>query len=108
VVDDSNPDQVKVDRSERGKLPLRELLSAERCYDVSPVVFAAYDNTSIGFRAGEFRSAESVYTEYVQSLDRQEPARDATGADATAQERGDRQRRVNLLRLKTNTMKGVV
>ena len=86
----------------KGLLPLREIQDAD-LYDVSPVTYPAYQSTIVGLR-----SAESVYAEYVQSLDRQEPARDATGADATAQERGDRQRRVNLLRLKTNTMKGVV
>jgi hypothetical protein len=83
-------------------LPLREIQDAD-LFDVSPVTYPAYQSTIVGLR-----SAESVYAEYVQSLDRQEPARDATEADATAQERGDRQRRVNLLRLKTNTMKGTV
>jgi HK97 family phage prohead protease len=67
-VNDSNPEQVRWDESEveNGKLPLRELKSAARVLDVSPVTFAAYEGTSLGFRAEE-RSAESVYEEFASS-----------------------------------------
>jgi phage head maturation protease len=73
LADDLDPDQVHWDRSEvkDGKLPLRELLSANRIFDVSPVVFAAYDNTSVGLR-----SAESVFNDHIQSLEGQVPEGD--------------------------------
>jgi hypothetical protein len=79
----------------KGMLPLREIHDVD-LFDVSPVTYPAYQSTTVGLR-----SAESVYAEYVQSLEGQEPVEDDT--DATiAQERGDRQRRLNLLRLQTN------
>ena len=73
VADDQDPEQVHWDRSETkdGKLPLRELLSASRIFDVSPVVFAAYDNTSVGLR-----SAESIFNDHLQSLEGQAPEGD--------------------------------
>lgn len=51
-----------------GELPFRELLAVE-LFDVSPVVRAAYTETSVGLR-----SAEQVFSEWASSPDRQAPA----------------------------------
>jgi len=67
TVDESSAEQVVWDRSEKDKLPLRELLSANRIYDVAPVVYAAYEGTQVGLR-----SAESIYQDHVNSLEAQE------------------------------------
>lgn len=80
----------------QGMLPLREIEDVN-LYDISPVTYPAYPATTVGLR-----SAESVYREHVQSLAAQEPGDDGDVADSTAQECGDRQRRLNLLRLTTN------
>ena len=77
-------------------LPLRELEDLD-LFDVSPVTYPAYEATSVGMR-----SAGAVYAEHVQSIATQEGVEDSDEADATVQECGDRRRRVNLLRLKTN------
>lgn len=115
TVDDEDNEQARWDRSEKDKLPLRELLSAERVYDVSPVVFAAYETTEVGLR-----SAEAVYQHQLQSSLRQVPADDdspvsmsgidigawslawsiAHGISASSQEREDARRVVELMRLR--------
>jgi HK97 family phage prohead protease len=84
----------------QGMLPLRELEDVD-LFDVSPVTYPAYQATSVGLR-----SAEAVYTDHVQSLTTQAGGEDDDEAEATVQECGDRQRRLNLIRLKTNTRKG--
>jgi len=95
TVDDDDNDQVHWDRSEKDKLPLRELKSANRIYDVAPVVFAAYESTGLGLR-----SAESVLQDHVQSLEWQEPESD-DAKRAEEQELEDAQRVMDLIRLQT-------
>lgn len=83
----------------RDMLPLREIEDAD-LFDVSPVTYPAYEATTVGLR-----SAESVYTDHVQSIATLEGAEDDANDDTAAQERGDCRRRVNLLRFKTNINK---
>jgi phage head maturation protease len=85
-VDDSDKDQVIWDRSEKDKLPLRELRSASRILDVSPVTFAAYGGTSLGLRADQ-RSAESIYKEYADSVVIQEDSPEDRGASEVQEDR---------------------
>jgi hypothetical protein len=54
----------------KGEPTLREIRGVD-LYDVSTVTFPAYATTSVGLR-----SAESVFEEHVQSLERQEPPED--------------------------------
>ena len=75
-----------------GGTPLREVLDLD-LYDVSPVTYPAEITTEIGLR-----TAESVWADHVQSLESQEGMSDAD-AGAESQERGDYQRRVNLINL---------
>jgi HK97 family phage prohead protease len=77
-------------------LPLREIEDVD-LYDISPVTYPAYQATTVGLR-----SAESVYADHVQSVTTQAGGADDDEAEATAQECGDRRRRLNLLRMKTN------
>lgn len=75
-----------------GGKPLREVLDLD-LYDVSPVTYPAEITTEVGLR-----SAESVWADHVQSLESQKGKSDAD-AGAESQERGDYQRRVNLVNL---------
>ena len=88
---------VKESWTERqGLLPLRELEDLD-LFDVSPVTYPAYEATTVGMR-----SAESVFNDHVQSIVIQKRDEDVGGDDLTIQKSGDYQRRVNLIRLKTN------
>jgi HK97 family phage prohead protease len=90
---------VKESWTEReGELPLRELHDVD-LFDVSPVTYPAYEATSVGVR-----SAEDIYQEHIQSVDAQECEADGDD-DETVQECGDRQRRLNWLKLKLNWSK---
>jgi len=97
VVDDQNSEQAKWDRSESedGKLPLRELLSAERIYDMAPVVFGAYREASVGLR-----SAEDTYQQHLDSLT-QERADEDDDVDG-AKDRDLKRRRLELAQLELN------
>ena len=78
----------------KDELPLRELEDVD-LFDISPVTYPAYQETSVGLR-----SAEAIFNEHVESLAAQECDSD-DDADTTAQECGDRRRRLVMLKLKT-------
>lgn len=86
LADDNDPDEVKWDRSERDKLPLRELRKAKRVVDVSPVTFPVYGGTSVGLRS-ELRSAESVYREWEDSVGIQEDSTEDRGESEVQESR---------------------